>query len=73
MSAVTTKAAARRARVKLFGSLMTTYGYALVGAAAIQPLLAGSYRLTAVQAFGCLTGLAGQALAIYIASNGEPV
>lgn len=66
-----TRAAAHRARVKLLGSILTNYGYALLGGAAIQPLLSGQAKLTASQVVGGLLSLVLQGVAVYIAPYGE--
>jgi len=65
-------AAARRARIKLIGSILTTHGYAVLGFAVIQPVLSGTFSLPAYRLAGLLVGIAVQAFAIYIAPYGEP-
>jgi hypothetical protein len=67
-----TKAAARRARCKVVGSLAATHGYAILGAPIIQPLLTGQLKFTAVQVAAVIIGVAIQSFAIYIAPYGEP-
>jgi hypothetical protein len=66
-----TRASARHARIKLSGSILTTHGYAILGLAAIQPLLSNSGKLTLAQICGAIVGLAAQLGAIYIAPYGE--
>ncbi len=66
-----TKATARRARIKLVSSILTTHGYALLGGTVIQPLLSNSGRFTLVQICSAIVGLVAQASAIYIAPYGE--
>ncbi len=65
------KATAHRARFKLLGAILTTYGYAILGLAVLQPMLAGSHNLSVYQVVGLLIGLAVQSYAIYIAPYGE--
>ncbi len=67
-----TKAAARRARVKLMASILTTHGYAILGFSVIQPLLSNPLKFTIYQIAGSDPGLAFQVLAVYIAPYGEP-
>ena len=65
------RTAARRARLKLLGSIATTHGYAILGVAIVQPLISGLFNLSLFQIGGTLLGLAAQAFAIYIAPYGE--
>jgi hypothetical protein len=66
------KAAASRARFKLLGSIMTTYGYAILAAAMIQPLLSDPVQEISVpRRWAILVALAFQAVAVYIAPRGE--
>ncbi len=62
---------ARRARYKLFGAVLTTYGYALAGAAIIEPLLKDGTAITPTRIWAFLFALALQGAAIYIAPKGE--
>ena len=63
---------AKRARYKLFGSILTTYGYAILGVAIIQPLMSDhSQELTAPRRWGILLAVVLQGAAVYIAPKGE--
>lgn len=66
-----TRAAARRARLKLLGSILTTHGYAILAIAVLQPMLSGAHILTIYQIVGFLLGVAAQSIAINIAPYGE--
>ncbi len=64
------KEAADRARIKLLVGNLTTYGYALIGASVIHPLLNGPVAaLSSLAGFGL--GIAFHAGAWYIAPRGE--
>jgi len=63
--------AARRARFGLLGSMFTTYGYAIIGAAIIQPFLTGQMQMTESRGWAILLALAFQGAALYIAPRGE--
>lgn len=60
-----------RVRLKLFGSMLTAYGYALLGAGAWDPLSKAQW-LTPVNLAAILGGLAAHGVALYIAPRGEP-
>jgi hypothetical protein len=67
-----TKQAARKARYKLLRTIFTTYGYALVGGAAIQPLTAAAApNITVGQVASLALGLLLQLAALYIAPQGD--
>jgi hypothetical protein len=59
-----------RARIKLAVTILTTYGYALLGSGAWEPLMKGQYPSTANLTAGGM-GLALHLAALYIAPNGE--
>jgi len=64
--------AARRARLKLFVTMLMTYGYSIAGVALLQPFFATTPApITLVRISGFLFGLAIQGVAIYIAPKGE--
>jgi hypothetical protein len=66
------KNVARRARFNLFGSMLNTYGYAIIAATIIQPYLSVTPPVfTRSRVFGILHALAFQGAAIYIAPRGE--
>ena len=67
-----TKALARRSRLKLLGSILTTHGYAILAIAVLQPMLSGAHIPSIYQIVGFIVGVAAQSLAIYIAPYGEP-
>ena len=62
---------ASRSRWKLLASMMTTYGYALLGGTVLQPLLKGGPVSWTVLA-GAGLGVVFHALALYISPKGEP-
>ena len=66
-----TRHAARRARYKMSNSILTTYGYALIGASAIQPFVVNGNRPGAIQVVSVLIGLSFHAAALYNAPKGE--
>jgi hypothetical protein len=66
-----TKQAARKARFKLARSILTTYGYALVGGAVIQPITSTSATLNHAQAISAALGILSPLLAMYIAPQGD--
>jgi hypothetical protein len=66
-----TKKASRRARYKTGNSILNTYGYAIVGASLIQPLVMNGNTPGIIQVAGLLTGVFFHALAIYNAPKGE--
>jgi hypothetical protein len=59
-----------RVRIKLFSSMLATYGYALLAGAAWEPLTKGE-AFTAPKLGLTLVAVALHALALYIAPNGE--
>jgi hypothetical protein len=59
-----------RARYKLGAAMLTTYGYALVGGAAVKPFL-DTGEVTLVSAGSLILGLACHGLSMYIAPKGE--
>jgi len=72
LSRFETKVAASRARFKLLGSIMTTYGYSILAVAIIQALLSDRLQeITAPRRWGIVLALALQGLAVYIAPKGE--
>jgi hypothetical protein len=71
MSAETQKTAAKRARYKLAASMLTTYGYAIMGVSAVQPLLMEHGIFAGRQIAGMALAVACQLLALYIAPKGE--
>ena len=63
---------AKRARYKLLGSILTTYGYAVLGVAVIQPLMADhAQEITTSRRWGILLAVVLQGAAVYIAPKGE--
>lgn len=62
---------ATQARFKLLGSTLNTYGFAIVGAAAIQPLTREHVVFPMAYIFVGVFGVALHCLAIYIAPRGE--
>jgi hypothetical protein len=54
----------RRARYKLVCTMLTTYGYALLGVAAIELLQSAKGTLTPAQALALAVGIAFQAYAV---------
>ena len=67
----TEKARRWKARIKLFGAMLTTYGYALLAGGAWDPFVKGQpFTLRTILAFGL--GVAMHAIALYIAPEGEP-
>ena len=59
-----------RVRIKLFGSILVTYGYAILAGSLWQPL-SGGREFTAENLSLVAVGLAFHALALYIAPRGE--
>lgn len=51
--------------------MLTTYGYAIIGAALIQPFVMNGKILTALQLADIAVGVVFHALAVYIAPHGE--
>ncbi|HTQ12734.1 MAG TPA: hypothetical protein VMH86_02575 [Rhizomicrobium sp.] len=66
-----TRHAARRARYKLSNSILTTYGYALIGASAIQTFVINGKLPGTVQFASVVIGLSFHAVALYNAPKGE--
>ena len=66
-----TRHAARHARYKMSNSILTTYGYALIGASAIQHFVVNGNRLGTVQVASVLVGLSFHTIALYNAPKGE--
>ena len=63
---------ARRVRLKLLCSILTTYGYAVAGVSLLQPFFATTPApITPVRMSGFAFALALQGVAIYIAPKGE--
>ena len=62
---------AERARFKVLGTILTTYGFAIMGGSIIQPLLSAGQGLTLLRVSGIVLALVFQAAAIYIAPKGE--
>lgn len=60
-----------KARWKLLGSLLTTYGYALVGTGAAQTFSHEGALVNFTLVAGALVGVVFQAIALYIAPKGE--
>jgi hypothetical protein len=65
------KARRDRIRTKLFGSMLATYGYALLAAGAWEPLAKGQ-GLTPSNILALCAGVFVHVLALYIAPKGEP-
>jgi hypothetical protein len=64
--------AASRARYKLLGSMLMTYGYTVAGIAVIQPFFStGQLQFDLIRWFAFLFALALQVIAIYLAPRGE--
>ena len=59
------KRSSRRARYKIGNSILSTYGYAIIGASLIQPFVMNGKTPGFVQVAGLLTGMLFHALAIY--------
>lgn len=57
--------------MKLFSSMLTTYGYALFAAGAWEPLAKGQPS-TVWNLVAAATGMAVQALSLHISPHGEP-
>jgi hypothetical protein len=59
-----------RVRLKLFGTMLLAYGYAMLGGSLWQPL-SGAEPITAVNLAVAALGLVFHAIALYIAPKGE--
>ena len=60
-----------RIRIKLFGAMLTTYGYALLAGGAWEPLSKGE-ALTVRSAVAVAVAVAMHVFSLYIAPHGEP-
>lgn len=62
---------AQRAQFRLLGTILTTYGFAIMGGSIIQPLLSAEQGLTLLRILGIVLAPVFQGVAIYIAPKGE--
>ncbi len=60
-----------RTRLKLATTILTAYGYAVLGAAAVQPLFISDTPLGVRQLGGIALGMAIHGVALYIAPLGD--
>ena len=73
LGSITNAAAERREnrlRLKLFGSIANTYGFAVLGASVAKPLLEG-VPFTVWHVLGLVLGLSAHAVALILAPKGE--